>query len=68
MQSVPLYMHGEHVITPDGSPGRVIVPMIGPPVEFFDSLDDDVVLRLVTVILESGEVRRYLATALRPAT
>ncbi|MFE7845813.1 hypothetical protein ACFUTX_11555 [Microbacterium sp. NPDC057407] len=67
MQSVPLYEHGERVLTPEGTPGRVIVPMVGPPVEFFDALDDDTIVRVVTVALESGEVRRYLATAIRPA-
>ncbi|WP_345801334.1 hypothetical protein AAIB33_18035 [Microbacterium sp. AZCO] len=64
MRSVPMFDHGEVVTTSTGEVGRVIVPTSGPPVEFFDPLDDEFILRVVHVEFPSGEVRRYLASSL----
>ena len=66
MREVQMFDHGEVVTLPTGETGRVVYPASGPPVEFFDPLESPFVLRAVNVLMDSGEVRRYLASELTP--
>ena len=61
-----MFDHGERVTLADGTVGRVLYPVSTTPVEFFDPLEGPFVLRGVRVLLETGEVRMYLASSLTP--
>ncbi|WP_243076237.1 hypothetical protein [Microbacterium sp. SS28] len=66
MQEVQMFDHGELVELPGGETGTVLYPTTSPPVEFFDPIEGPFILRAVFVLVESGEVRRYIASALTP--
>ncbi|TDN92176.1 hypothetical protein [Microbacterium sp. BK668] len=66
MREVQMFGHGEVVKLPTGETARVVYPASGPPVDFFDPLTDPFVLRAVNVLMDDGEVRRYLASELVP--
>ena len=61
-----MFDHGEIVELPDGNTATILYPTTSPPVDFFDSLDGPFILRVVTVLMSTGEVRRYLASELKP--
>ena len=61
-----MFDHGETVTLPTGQTARVLYPASEPPVQFYDPLDDDFVVRVVTVLMDDGEVRQYLASEIMP--
>lgn len=68
MREVQMFDHGEVVTLPTGEKARVVYPASEAPVEFFDPIDSPFVLRAVHVLMDTGELRRYLASELTPLT
>lgn len=58
-----MFTAGERVRGPEGLPGRIMTPTVGAVWESFDD-DSPGIVQVYTVVLDSGEVRRYTDSAL----
>lgn len=62
-----MFTHGQSVVTPDGTIGKVAVPFGRTVADIYETGPDSLVA-VYSVVCQSGEVRRYVETALEPLT
>lgn len=62
-----MYEHGQSVVMPDGSIGKVTVPFGRTVADIYET-GPDRLTAVYTVICDDGEVRRFVENALAPLT